>query len=518
MAPSAASYDAIVIGAGHNGLTAACALAKRGRSVLVLERREVAGGMCAGEEFHPGYRSAGLLHDSTGVRQWVADDLSLHEHGLARSKAPLRVFSPERDGRGLMLSAHPGEAEDEIGAFSADDARGYRKQSEFIDKVRGVVSDAMNEVPADWLNVGGGGVVKMLGQALSVRRLGRRDMIELIRVAPMCVADWLNEWFETDLLKCSLAAPAILGGWVGPRSPGTSSNLLLWQCLAGNPIEGGPAAVAFALERAAKHLGVALRTSCPVDRIRVGKKGVEGVRLAGGEEIDAPVVMSSLDPKTTFLRLLEPNDIAPKFEGHIRSWRSRGTTAKVNLALDRALEFACRPQANVEYARTGEGLDFMERAFDPVKYRKAAERPVLDIYVPTVSRPELAPDGHCVASVLAHFVPYDYEAGWTDDEREKLGDVVVAELARFAPGVPDSIVAREVLTPLDIERRYGASGGQIHHGEHGLDQIAVRPAPQANRYATPVDGLYLCGSGAHAGGGVSCAPGALAARVVVRTT
>lgn len=517
MPSTSSAYDAIVIGAGHNGLTAACTLAKGGRRVLVLERRDITGGMCAGEEFHPGYRTAGLLHDSTGVRRWVADELQLHEHGLSRSAEPLRVFSPQREGRGLMLSMDPVEAADEIGAFSPDDARKNRQRRDFIDKVRNTVSDVMNEVPADWLNMGAGSATAILRQAMAVRRLGRRDMIELIRVAPMCVADWLNDWFETDVLKCSLAAPAILGGWVGPWSPGTSTNLLLWECLAGNPVEGGPAAVALALERAAKSLGVGVRTSCSVDRIRVGKKRVEGVRLAGGEEIDAPVVMSSVDPITTFLILLEPNQIVPAFEAHIRSWRSRGTTAKVNLALDKPLEFACRPGQAIEYARTGEELDSMERAFDPVKYRTAAERPILDIYVPSVSRPELAPDGHAVVSLMAHFVPYHYDAGWNDGERDKLGDSVVAELESYAPGVGGSIVAREVLTPLDIEQRYGVAGGQIHHGELGLDQIAVRPAPQAARYATPIDGLFLCGSGAHAGGGVSCAPGALAARVAARS-
>jgi len=256
------AYDAIVIGAGHNGLAAACALAKGGRNVLVLERRDVTGGLCAGEEFHPGYRSAGLLHDTTGMRPWVADALSLHEHGLSRSAKPLEVFSPQREGRGLLLSMDPGEASGEIGQFSSDDVRQFSRHRDFIDRVREVVSNLMNEVPADWLGFGTGDLVTMIRKAVSVRRLGRRDMIDLVRVAPMCVADWLDEWFETELLKSSLAAPAVLGGWVGPRSPGTSTNLLLWECLAGNPIEGGPAAVAVALERAATQLGVRFKTSC----------------------------------------------------------------------------------------------------------------------------------------------------------------------------------------------------------------------------------------------------------------
>jgi len=508
------AYDVIVIGAGHNGLAAACALAKGGRSVLVLERRDLTGGLCAGEEFHPGYRTAGLLHDTTGMRPWVADALSLHEHGLSRSAAPLKVFSPQREGSGLLLSMDPGEASAEIGQFSSDDVRQFSRHRDFIDRVRDVVSNLMNEVPADWLGYGTGDMLTMIRKAVSVRRLGRRDMIDLVRVAPMCVADWLDEWFDTEILKSSLAAPAILGGWVGPRSPGTSTNLLLWECLAGNPIEGGPAAVAVALERAATQLGVHLKRSHEVKRIRVEKDRVAGVRLTNGEEIDAPVVLSSADPKTTFLALLEPHTIASSFQGVIRSWRARGTTAKVHLALDKPFEFAGRPGEVFEYARTGEELDDLERAFDPVKYRNTPQRPVLDLFVPTVSRPELAPDGHAVVSILAHFVPYEYDAGWSDGEREKLGDAVVAALESYSPGLAGSMVAREVLTPLDIERRYGVHGGHIYHGEQGLDQIAVRPAPEAARYATPIEGLYLCGSGAHAGGGVSCAPGMLAARAV----
>jgi len=510
------AYDVIVIGAGHNGLAAAAMLAKGGRRVLVLERRDAAGGLCAGEEFHPGYRSAGLLHDTTGVRKWVADALSLHEHGLSLASKPLQVFSPQRDGTGLLLSHDPGGAA-EIGEHAPDDAKNYVEYHAFIDRVRGVVGKVMDEAPAEWTDIGAGGMATVLGRAMGVRRLGRHDMVELIRVAPMCVADWLNDWFETPLLKSSLATPAVLGGWCGPWSPGTATNLLVWECMARHPVEGGPAAVAFALERAAKHWGVEIRTSSAVEGIRVDKGRVQGVRLAGGEDIDAAVVVSSCDPKTTFLQLLAPNAVAPKLEARIRSWRTRGTTAKVHLALDKQLEFGCRPGEVFEYARTGEELDELERAFDPVKYRTRPDSPQLDVFVPSVSRPELAPDGHAMVSIMAHFVPYDYDAGWSDDEREKLGDAVVAALESYAPGVTQSIVAREVLTPLDIERRYGVTGGHIYHGEHGLDQVAVRPTPETSRYATPIDGLFLCGAGSHPGGGVTCAPGALAARVVSKS-
>lgn len=508
------SYDVVVIGAGHNGLTAACFLAKSGRRVLVLERRGVTGGLCAGEEFAPGYKTAGLLHDTTGVRRWVADALLLHEHGLSFAPEPVGVLSPQRGDRGLLMSGDPQRDAEQLGTGSSDDAKQYAEFRKFLSKVHGVVSDFMNEAPADWIDMGAGGTTRIFRQALDIRRLGRRDMIELFRIAPMCVADWLNEWFESELLKCSLAGPVLQGTWCGPWSPGTATNLLLRECVAGAPVEGGPAAVAFALERAVKHYGAEVRTGSAVDRIRINNGRVEGVRLADGEEIDARLVLSSCDPKVTFLSLLSPNEISPKFQSRLRSWRMRGTTAKVNLALSKPLDFAHREGDTFEYARTGEELDAMERAFDPVKYRQLPDRPLLDIYIPSIARPELAPDGHAVASILVHFVPYDLDGGWTDDARNRLGDTVVAELEAYVPGVGSTIESREVLTPLDIENRYAVTGGHIHHGEHGLDQIAVRPTPETSRYTTPLDGLFLCGGGTHPGGGVTCAPGALAARVI----
>lgn len=508
-------YDVAVIGAGHNGLTAACLLAKAGRSVVVFERRNVTGGLCAGEEFSPGYTTAGLLHDTTGVRRWVADKLSLQEHGLEFSPEPLSVFSPQREGKGLLLSQDAAKTSREIESFSTRDAAAYAAYRSFIGRARKVINPLRDAAPPDLVEAGLGGMLGLFRQALGFRRLGKREMMELIRIPPMCVADWLGEHFETELLRATLAAPAILGTWTGPWSPGSAANLLLWECAAEAPVAGGPSAVVYALERAAGHHGVDVRTGAKVERILITNNRAQGVELAGGETVAAAVVVSSCDPKTTFLDLVDAREISHEFEQRVRQFRTRGTTAKVHLALDKPLEFRARPGEVFEYVRTGEEVDQLERAFDPVKYRQFAKRPILDVFVPNVSRPELAPDGHAVVSILAHFVPHRLEGGWSDERREELGDAVVSELESYAPGVSKSVVAREILTPADVESRYGVTDGHVFHGEHSLDQIVTRPTPETARYATPVNGLFICGSGSHPGGGVTCAPGALAASEII---
>ena len=507
------SFDVIVIGAGHNGLTTACLLAKKGRRVLVLERRDVTGGLCAGEEFHPGYRSPGLLHDTACIRPAVVDTLQLTAHGLELIDEPA-VFSPQRDGRGLLLHSDAAAAASEIAVHSEKDANAYHAFRVFLEKVRGLVEPVLNDPLPDLESVSAGGMFGLLRHGLSFRSLGRKHMMELFRVPPMCVADWLREYFETELLNASLATPAILGTWCGPWSPGTAANLIIRECTARRAVRGGGAALVGSLESAARSLGVDIRTASGVERIDVKKGSVSGVTLAGGETIDGRAVVSSLDPKSTFLSLVRPHDIQHKFEHRVQMWRMRGTTAKVHLAVNRPLEFASRPDLRAEHIRTGEELDQLERAFDAVKYRRFSERPLLDIYVPTVSRPGDAPSGHDVVSVLAHFVPYQLDGGWNDEMRERVGDAVVAELETYAPGVTSSIVAREVLTPSDIEFRYGVTGGHVHHGEHALDQLITRPTLETTRYATPIAGLFLCGAGTFPGGGITCAPGALAAREV----
>lgn len=510
-------YDAVVIGAGHNGLTCAATLAASGRKILVVERRDIIGGLCAGELFHPGYSHTGLHHDTTGLRLKMVEDLQLGKHGLSIAASFPDVYAPQENGSGLLLAYDPKAAAAEISRHSTDDAERYVEFRAFIARIRKIVEPLLNEVPVNIFNPGPRDLLGLIPHAIATRRLGKHEMLDLLRIPPMCVADWLREYFSSELLNSTLASPAISGGWCGPWSPGTAASLLLYECTKTRGVKGGASALIDALTRAATASGVEIRTGAEVKEINLASGAVTGVTLADGEQIAATMVIASCDPKVTFLDCLPPHALTHKFEKHIEHYRMRGTTAKVHLALSAPLKFAGRPDANAEYIRTGEHLDDLERAFDPVKYRQLPQRPMLEIYVPTVARPDLAPEGHSVASIMVHFVTHGLEGGWTDERREELGDIVVAELERFAPSVRESIVAREVLTPADIEQRYGVHGGHILHGEHGLDQLLTRPAPECARYLAPQNGLYLCGGGSHPGGGVSCAPGYLAAKMILGT-
>jgi len=509
-------YDLIVVGAGANGLAAATLMARRGRKVLVLERRAVAGGLAAGEEFHPGYRHVGLLHDSAGVRRWAADDLHLERHGLAwGEEAP--VFAPQRAGEGAgILCWHSAERNAaEWPAEAAKDARGYAGYRSFLDRVGPVVRSLLDHPPPELLEPSVGDLLRLGRAAVRLRLLGERRMMELLRIGPMCLADWLGEWFESDLLKALLAAPALHGAWAGPWSPGTNANLLLAEVTRGRAVRGGPAALVASLSAAAEAAGVEVRTGAEVASVRLADGRVAGVTLADGESLEARRVAAACDPKSLFFRLLPPSVLGLRVEEAVGCYRARGTTAKVHLALSAYPRFACRPELEPAWVRIGEGMDALERAYDPVKYRQFAPAPMLEIHAPTVESSELAPAGHHVFSVLVHHAPYDLEGGWSDARRQALGDAVVDRIAAFAPAVREAIVAREVLTPADLEERYGLAGGHPLHGEPGLDQLLMRPAPRLTRYRTPIPGLWLCGGGSHPGGGVTLAPGALAARTML---
>lgn len=516
-------YDVVVIGAGHNGLTTACLLARAGRRVLVVEKRGVVGGLCAPEEFHPGYRSPGILHDTAQIRVGLLEDLHLDEHGLDLAPAEPTLFA-SNDRRGVVISpADDAATASDIARVSPNDAERWIEYRAFIARARDVIEPLLYEAPPDLSRLGKLGPGGLGGMPLAtaartarvLRRFGHRDLAGLLRILPMCVADWLNEWFESDILTGGLAHGALVGTWAGPWSPGTAANLLLLECTARHSVVGGAAGVASALERAARQYGVEVRTEVEVSKIRLEGGAVSAVVLSTGEEIAAPVVASAVDPRSTFLRLIEPGTLPISFDHRIGVLRARGTTAKIHLALSRRLEFAARPGERIARARTTGTLDDLERAFDPVKYRRASERPLLDIFIPSVARPETAPDGCDAVSLLVHFAPFDLAGGWTSSARERLGDAALAELERVAPGVSACVVAREVLTPADIAERFGIDGGHVHHLEPSLDQLLMRPTMDTMRYATPVRGLFLCGAGSHPGGGVTCGPGALAADAII---
>ncbi len=510
-----ATFDAIVIGAGPNGLAAGARLARAGRRVLILERAARPGGLSARREFHPGYAVPGILHDDALTTKRSIAKLDLEAHGL-RFRARPATYLVEPGGPGILLTADFAAAAAAIAVRSPRDAASYALYGAFLRKVQPLIESVLGDTPPPLTPNGLGEWLGLARRGLVVLKLERADLVELARVAPMCVADFLNEKFETPLLVEGLAAPAVASTFSGPWSAGTNTNLLLRECAGGEPIAGGPAALVAALLAATEAYGAELRTGAEVARIRVGRAGVAGITLAGGESIDAPIVLSSADPKQTMLRLVAPGTLPISIEDQYRRIRCRGTAAKVHLALSGPLEIAATGTTRHEALRIGGGhVDELERAFDSIKYRRCSERPNLEIRVPSIEDPSLAPGGHHVVSILASYAPHGLEGGWTDEAREAFGDAAIARLEEHAPGVRGRIVGREILTPYDLERELALTGGQLHHGEIALDQLLVmRPAPSAARYATSVPGLFLGGAGSHPGGGVRITAGVLAAEAV----
>jgi phytoene dehydrogenase-like protein len=511
-------YDAIVIGAGLNGLTAAALLTRRGRRVVTLERGPVAGGTAIGREFHPGFVSAGLVRECRGLRPSVVAELELERHGLVRRTSPRPTFVPAPAGggdRGLLLHHDPGAAAAELGGADGADTAAYAAYRAFFARIEPFTSRFLDDLPPDPGTRGAAALGDLLRSALALRRLGRRDMMELLRMAPMCVADWLGERFGCERLACALAGPTLDGAFMGPRSPGGAACLLRWEAAGvAAPVCDARSLVA-ALTSAAREAGAELRTDAEVAAIRCDGSRVEGVTLAGGEPLDAPIVAAACDPRRTLLELLDAAETTPRLARGIASYRMRGTTAQVNLALRGALRFACRPELRVEHARTARSLVEMERAFDAAKYGRCSDRPLLELFAPAAGDPPMAPPENGVVSILVHFAPHDVRDGWSDEARLELGDRVLATLEGFAPDVRSALLACEVLAPPDLGLRYGVSGGHVHQGEHALDQLLARPCAQCARYATPVRGLYLCGSGTHPGGGLAGVAGAIAAGVMM---
>lgn len=511
-----AAYDVIVIGAGPNGLAAAARLAKAGKKVLILDRGDGSGSLSSRREFHPGYQVPGILHDEGLTTRAVAAKLELEKHGLKFRAAPA-TYVAETGGPGILLAADAKEAAAAIGARSGRDGESYLRYRAFLARIAPVFEAILGEGPPPLTPNGLGDLLDLGRRGLLAFKLDRKEIVELARVAPMCVADFLNEKFETPLLVEALAAPAVYSTWSGPWSAGSNTNLLLRECSGGEYVAGGPAALVAALGSAAKAAGAEVRTRAEVTRIRLANGKVAGVELASGEILDAPVVLSSADPKKTMLHLLEPGSLPISIEDEFRRLRARGSAAKVHLALSGPLELAGSPGKQHEAIRIGGGhVDELERAFDAIKYRQFSPRPNLEISVPSVADPSLAPAGHHVVSILASYAPYHLEGGWSDEARNALGEAVIGVLEEHAPGVRGKIVASEVLTPLDLEQQLALSGGQLHHGETALDQLLVlRPTASAARYKTSVPGLYLGGAGNHPGGGVRPTAGLLAAEAVL---
>jgi phytoene dehydrogenase-like protein len=525
---SSPRYDAIIVGGGHNGLVTAAYLARAGLRTLVLERRDRAGGAAATHEIEPGVRVPALAHTVGRLRASVARDLRLGDHGLALLMPSVRVFAPQPDGGGLTLWSDVGRTAEELRRISPHDAEAY---PDFDRKVRSLASFMAHlhaATPPDLKGLGLADAFAGLKLARAFRGLGKRAGREALRVLPMAVADFVGEAFEHDGLRAAIAARGIQYAAMGPWSAGTTAVLLSDSSegdagAAGQATfaRGGPGVLADALVSAARSFGAEIRTSAEVVRVLSKGRRVTGVVLAAGEEIEAPIVASGVDPKRTLLRLVDPEVLGPTMVWRAGNLRLPGVLAKVNLALsglprfgeangDRGPE---RLGGRIVFAR---GIDPVERAFDDSKYGRISDEPFMEATFPSLLDPTLAPEGTHVMSVLVQYAPYHLRQGSWEAEREGLGDLVLKTLEDHAPGISSLVTTRQVLTPLDLETDFGLTEGHPLHGEPALDQFfAWRPLLGHARYRLALDGLYLCGSGAHPGGGITGAPGANAARRIL---
>jgi phytoene dehydrogenase-like protein len=487
----------VVIGAGHNGLVAALRLAQAGHRVTVVERREVVGGLAAGEEFHPGYRSNGVWHDTAGLRPSIVSALGLAGHGLEWRPRPQLVVA--RPGRQTI---RPSDSE----------LASWRRA---VGELRPFLARLQESPPPRMVLRGAGDFLRLGLDGLALRRLGQRRGRELLRVLVMPVQDWLLEWFDDADLAGGLAAPALLGGFVGPRAPGTAGGLLLMESSAGREVAGGAAGLVAALAAAVGAVaGIDLRLGDEVASIDLGPAGVRGVCLSSGEEVPASAIVATCDPQTALLGLLPPGRLRLRDERDLSAYRCRGKVAKLHLALAGTPRFTGDDGAPAELVRLG-GLEELERASDAIKYGRLPQAPTLEVRLPSLADARLAPEGHQVASVLIDNVPHAPAGGWTEELRQRLESSVMERLEAVAPGIGALVVGAELLTPADIESRYGVTGGHLFHGETALDQLlSLRPAICAGRYRTPIEGLYLGGGGSHPGGGISGLPGWLAAGTV----
>jgi phytoene dehydrogenase-like protein len=516
----------VIVGGGHNGLVTAFYLAKAGRRPLVLERRERVGGAAATEEIAPGFRAPILAHAIGPIRPDVARDMQLESHGLSLVAADPYLVAPSPDGRAIAFSRDPSHTATSIAAFSQKDAQRYPEFQASLTRIARLLERLQDGPPPDIDRPSPSDLWSLAQSGRSFRALGRRDGFRLLRWMPMAAADFVAEWFETDLLQAAIAARGIHGANLGPWSAGSAAILLVAAALDPLPgggamtARGGPGALAAALAKAAESAGARIRTGARVARILVRNNAAAGVVLENGEEIPASAVVSNADPRQTFLSLIDPLDLEPGFAVRARNYRARGTVAKVHFALDGLPSFTALGGDAARLAgrvHIGPGIDYLERAFDESKYGAFAEEPYLDVALPSVADPSLAPAGKHVMSVHMQFAPYALLGTDWNARRNALGDAVLKTLAIYSPDIERRVLHRHVLTPFDLERDFGLTGGHIHHGELSLDQLfTMRPILGWARYRTPIAGLFLCGAGTHPGWGITGASGRNAAREIVK--
>ncbi len=521
----------VIIGGGHNGLVAAFYLAKGGFKPLVLERNAQIGGAAVTDEFHSGFRCSTLAHTAGPLRPDIVRDMQLERHGLRTITPEVCVTALSPDGRALSLYQDAAKSAQQIANFSQKDATKYPEFEQSLGKISKVIAEALATTPPDIDHPSSGDLWSMLKTGRAIRNLGKKDMFRLFRWGPMAVADLAAEYFETELLRAVVAARGVFGTFLGPWSAG--STLVLLIRAAGDPhpagvanfAAGGMGAVTQAMASAAKAAGAEVRTGAEVIEIRVQNGAATGVLLSTGEEIPARAVISNADPKRTLLKLTDPMHLSPDFVQKLQHYRGNGTVAKVNLALSGLPQFTALKNGDGSAKdiaalkgriHIGHEIDYLERAFDEAKYGNFSRQPYLEATIPSLTDPTLAPDGKHVMSIYMQYAPYKLKGDW-EQQRKALGQTVVQTLAQYAPNLPELILTHQIITPLDLEEKYGLTGGQIFHGELALDQFfTMRPLLDWARYRTPIENLYLCGSGTHPGTGLTGGSGANAAREIVK--
>jgi phytoene dehydrogenase-like protein len=521
-------YDAIIVGGGHNGLVTAAYLARTGRRVMVLERREMVGGCAVTEPVWPGYKVSTAAYLTSLMQERIVRELDLERYGYAVDAKDPAFFSPFPDGRYFFMWQERDRTLAEIAKFSTRDVEAYPRFEAHLERLSQVVEGLLLTTPPEFPPARPGDFLDYLKLLGRFRGLSRPEIVGLVKIFTQSAADLLDEWFESPEVKVTLATDGVIGANGGPRSPGTAYILLhhVMGSVGGHRglwgfVRGGMGAVSEAIAMSARVEGAEIRVNAPVARILTRHGRVRGVALESGEEIAARVVASGVDPKVTFLRLLEQTELPPDFVEAIRKLRCEGTSCKINLALSGYPEFKAVPGAPGPQHRATmhicPSIEYVERAWDDAKYGRPSERPMLELTMPTEYDRSLAPEGRHLMGIFLQYAPYTLKEGNWDGLREPFADRVIGLIEEYVPNIRSVIVERQVLTPLDLERRFGITGGNIFHGEMSLDQMFVmRPVAGWARYRTPVRGLYLCGSGAHPGGGVMGAPGFNAAREIVK--
>jgi phytoene dehydrogenase-like protein len=521
-----ARYDVIIIGGGHNGLVCAAYLARAGRRVLVLEKRDVIGGAAVSEEVFPGFRFSVFSYVVSLLRPEIIRDLELARHGL--HILPLEsTLTPLPNGDYLAQWGDHDHNRHELARHSIRDAEAYDEFGKLMLQMARAIKPLLGMTPPDPASLKLADLRGLFGLSTQFQTIGREHLHALHKLLTMSSADYLDEWFETEALKATKSASGIIGTFLGPRSPGTAYVLLHHYMgeidgvfRAWGFAKGGNGSVSAAIAAAARERGVEIRTGAAVERVLVENGRATGVALEKGDEIRAKTIVSAADPRRTFMQLVGAEHLPDDFVQAISRYKFRGSSGKVNLALAELPNFTCLPGRGPHLRGAisiSPSIDYLERAYDDAKYGAYSRKPYMDIVIPSMIDPSMAPPGKHVMSIFVQYVPYNLEGGWTDARREAFGDTVIETLSEYAPNLKSAILHRQIITPADIERIVGLSEGNIFQGELTLQQLFfLRPAPAWARYRTPIEGLHQCASGTHPGGGVMGASGRNAALTLLR--